>query len=58
MPLPTLHPVTKTSREIRRSIDRLIACDSYGNDERLQQTVTMLRAAHAYLPKELIDKEL
>ncbi len=58
MPLPRVHPVTKTSEQIRRSIDRLTNSGDYKTDEGLRVAVSHLRAAHEALPKDFIDKEL
>jgi hypothetical protein len=58
VPLPSIHPVTKSSEQIRRTITRLINFEEYKTDEGLRAAVSHLRAAHDALPKDFIDKEL
>lgn len=42
MPLPSVHPVTKTNNEVRKSIARLLEYSRKNNSPEIQETIKVL----------------
>ena len=62
--LPTLHPLSKTSIELRRAINRLhIFKEQHPNDEHVldgsvENLMNELKDARSHIPKDLRDTDL